>query len=96
MIERCIEPGWMPVDAIVVDGRPGLMWMQMADVSFSEPFFQQTVDRVRAERPEAAERFTEFDALLQLDQILPRVDPAGSSSIHRAADRRCSPTPAGV
>jgi hypothetical protein len=53
------------------------MWMQMADVSFSEPFFQQTVDRVRAERPEQTERFTEFDALLQLDQILPRVNPAG-------------------
>ena len=67
----------MPVDAVVVDGRPGLLWMQMADVSFNEPFFQQTVDRVRAEHPERTERFTEFDALLQFDQILPRVEPAG-------------------
>lgn len=72
-----IEPGWMPVDAVVVEGRPGLLWIQMADVSFTEPFFQQTVDRVRAERPARAERFTEFDALLQLDQMLPRVEPAG-------------------
>jgi hypothetical protein len=77
MIERGIDPGWMPVDAVVVDGRPGLLWMQMADVSFTEPFFQQTVDRVRAEHPERDERFTEFDALLQLDQMLPRVEPAG-------------------
>ena len=77
MMEQRIEPGWMPVDAVVVDGRPGLLWMQMADVRFREPFFQQTVDRVRAERPEQTERFTEFDALLQLDQILPRVVPAG-------------------
>jgi len=67
----------MPVDAVVVDGRPGLLWMQMADVTFTEPFFQQTVDRVRAEHPNRPERFTEFDALLQLDQTLPRVEPAG-------------------
>jgi hypothetical protein len=72
-----IEPGWMPVDAVVVDGRPGLLWMQMTDVAFTEPFFQQTVDRVRAEHPDRAERFTEFDALLKLDQSLPRVEPAG-------------------
>ena len=72
-----IEPGWMPVDAVVVDGRPGLLWMQMVDVSFFEPFFQQTVDRVRAEHPERLEQFTEFDALLQLDKALPRAEPAG-------------------
>lgn len=77
MIDRGIEPGWMPVDAVVVDGRPGLLWMQMSDVSFSEPFFQQTVDRVRTEHPGRTERFTEFDALLQLDQVLRRVRPAG-------------------
>jgi hypothetical protein len=72
-----IEPGWMPVDAVVVDGRPGLMWMKLADVSFTEPFFQQTVDRVRAEHPKRVEQFTEFDALLQLDKELPRVEPVG-------------------
>lgn len=77
MIERGIDPGWMPVDAVVVDGRPGLLWMHMADVSFSEPFFQQTVDRVRAAHPEREERFTEFDALLELDNDLPRVAPTG-------------------
>lgn len=77
MIERGIDRGWMPVDAVVVDGRPGLLWMQMADVSFTEPFFQQTVDRVRAEHPERVERFTEFGALLQIDKALRRVEPAG-------------------
>lgn len=71
------DPGWMPVDAVVVDGRPGLLWLQMADVDFTEPFFQQTVDRVRTEHPDRPERFTEFDALLQLDQNLPRIEPAG-------------------
>src|SRR5688572_11772230 len=72
-----IDPGWMPVDAVVVDGRPGLLWRRMANVSFTEPFFQQTVDRVRSENPGQTERFTEFDALLQLDQTLPRVEPTG-------------------
>ena len=77
MDDKTIDAGWMPVDAVVVDGRPGLLWMQLADVSFSEPFFQQTVDRVRAEHPDRTERFTEFDALLQLNHVLPRVEPAG-------------------
>ena len=72
-----IEPGWMPVDAVVVNGRPGLLWMPMAGVSFTEPFFQQTVNRVRAEEPKRPERFTEFDALLQIDKVLLRVEPAG-------------------
>src|SRR5687768_14696092 len=59
-----IGPGWMPVDAVVVDGRPGLLWMQMSDVTFSEPFFQQTIDRVRAENPDRPRRVTVLDARL--------------------------------
>jgi len=72
-----IEPGWLPVDAVVVDGRPGLLWMQLPNVSFAEPFFQQTIDRIRADQPQTPEQFAEFDALLQLDQTLPHVEPAG-------------------
>lgn len=71
----------MPIDAVVVDGRPGLKWMDLAlpgtGVTFSEPFFQQTIDRVRAGDPERREVFTEFDALLQLEKLLPRVEPTG-------------------
>ena len=77
MDELTIDRGWMPVDAVVVEGRPGLLWMQLADVSFTEPFFQQTVDRVRAQHPECVERFTEFDELLRLEKSLRRVEPAG-------------------
>ncbi|HZN08639.1 MAG TPA: hypothetical protein VFB65_17720, partial [Pyrinomonadaceae bacterium] len=63
---------------VVVDGRPGLTWMDMSDVELKEPFFQQTVDRVRDEEPwRDAGLFTQFDALLQLDQVLPRVQPSG-------------------
>jgi hypothetical protein len=67
--------GWLPVDAVVVDGRPGLSWMEMSGVSLSEPFFQQTVERAR--RESRAERFTEFDVLLQLEKQLDSVAPTG-------------------
>lgn len=67
--------GWLPVDAVVVDGRPGLWWMDMSDVSLTEPFFQQTVQRAKAEN--RGELFTEFDALLQLEKILDSVAPTG-------------------
>ena len=67
--------GWLPVDAVVVDGRPGLRWMEMADVSLSEPFFQQTVDRAKIEK--RGELFTEFDVLPQLEKVLESVPPTG-------------------
>lgn len=67
----------MPVDTVVVDGRPGLLWMDLRDVIFTEPFFQQTVDRARSEHPKPAERFTEFDALLRLEKSIDSVTPTG-------------------
>ena len=41
--------GWMPVDAVVVEGRPGLSWLNMEGADLTEPFFQQTIDRIRSE-----------------------------------------------
>lgn len=67
----------MPVDAVVVDGHPGLLWMNLGDMTFTEPFFQQTVDRVRADHPDREERFTGFDALLQLEKSIESVAPTG-------------------
>jgi hypothetical protein len=67
--------GWLPVDAVVVEGRPGLMWMEMSGLGLTEPFFQQTVERARREN--RAERFTEFDVLLQLEKELESVSPTG-------------------
>lgn len=67
----------MPVDAVVVDGRPGLWWMNMEGVRLTEPFFQQTVDRARSENPKRGERFTEFETLVQLEKVLDSVQPTG-------------------
>ena len=69
--------GWLPVDAVVVDGRPGLWWMDMSDVSLTEPFFQQTVERAKAENNQRGEQFTEFDVLLQLEKTFDSVPPTG-------------------
>jgi len=69
--------GWMPVDAVVKNGRPGLAWLDMPDVQLTEPFFQQTVDRVRTAHPDREERFTEFDALVQLEKTFASVAPTG-------------------
>ena len=69
--------GWLPVDAVVVEGRPGLSWLEMPDVTLAEPFFQQTVDRARSENGSRRELFTEFDALLQLEKTFDSVPPTG-------------------
>lgn len=74
--------GWLPVDAVVVEGKPGLLWMNMAGVALVEPFFQQTIDRRRSElaaspRSTEAERFTEFDTLIQLEPTFDSVPPTG-------------------
>jgi hypothetical protein len=67
--------GYLPVDAVVVDGRPGLSWLDMSGIDLTEPFFQQTVDRARKEN--RREVFTEFDVLLQLEKTLDSVQPTG-------------------
>jgi hypothetical protein len=67
--------GWLPVDALVVEGRPGLVWMEMSELDLSEPFVQQTVERAR--RSNRRELFTEFDVLLQLEKQLESVPPTG-------------------
>ena len=69
--------GWLPVDAVVVDGRPGLLWMNMDGVDLAEPFFQQTVDRLRSGQPAREERFTEFDTLIQLEKTFDSIPPTG-------------------
>src|SRR5690349_18470420 len=69
--------GWLPVDAVVIEGRPGLWWMEMPDVRLAEPFFQQTVERAKADGTHRGELFTEFDILLQLEKTIDSVPPTG-------------------
>ena len=50
--------------------------MDMSDVSLTEPFFQQTVERAKEDK-QRGEQFTEFDVLLQLEKVFDSVSPTG-------------------
>lgn len=69
--------GWLPVDAVIRNDRPGLLWVDMRDVSLDEPFFADTVARRVQELPPHSQLFTDFDALLQFEKIYGRATPAG-------------------
>jgi hypothetical protein len=47
----------------------------MSGVSLGEPFFQQTVERAKADG--RSELFTEFDVLLQLEKLIVSLEPTG-------------------
>jgi hypothetical protein len=69
--------GWLPVDADVRDGRPGVLWVDMRGVSFDEPFFADTVARRTAESLPGSGLFTELDTLLQFEKTYPGRRPTG-------------------
>jgi len=68
---------WLPVDALLVAGQPCVKWMEMRDVPLAEPFFFQTVERVKKGQPHAAEVLTGLEALIQLEKISHSVPPSG-------------------
>jgi len=69
--------GWIPIDAVVSGGKPGLLWMDFRGQKFSEPFFQQTVERLRNQSPKPEEFFTEFDTVLEFEQVAAGLKPDG-------------------
>jgi hypothetical protein len=68
---------WIPVDAVVQNGQPGIEWMDMSGVVFAEPFFNQTVARVRNERKDCQSLITSFDELIRLEKVSDSLSPAG-------------------
>ncbi|MGH9967409.1 MAG: hypothetical protein ACREBG_06200 [Pyrinomonadaceae bacterium] len=68
---------WLPVDAIVRNGRPGIEWMDMSGVVLAEPFFSETVDRVRKEKVGTRALVTDFAALIRLEKISDSLQPSG-------------------
>lgn len=69
--------GWLPVDAVSEGGRPRLRWLDVKGARLDEPFFEQTVARVRAEWPDAPELFTDFDVLIQFERVADALEPDG-------------------
>jgi len=64
---------WLPIDAVIHDGRPAIKWMDVADADFNEPFFHETIVRLTSNRTV----ITELDALLQLEKVADSVEPTG-------------------
>jgi hypothetical protein len=68
---------WLPVDAVIHDGRPGIKWMNMAQVVLAEPFFSQTVARVNEERTRDQSVITNLDELVRLEKVSDSLQPSG-------------------
>jgi hypothetical protein len=79
-VHSAIKPeqlkSWLPIDALIRDGRPAIEWMDLRDVDFSEPFFSETLARVNANG--LRQRLvTEFDFLVQLATSFDSLEPSG-------------------
>src|SRR5688572_21013619 len=69
--------GWLPVDAVISRGQPYIKWLNMSDISLTEPFFHQSVERVRREHPDRSETITDINALIQLEKTTDSLRPTG-------------------
>src|SRR6185295_929905 len=67
---------WLPVDAIIAEGRPAIELLESRGLELTEPFFHQTVARVKASEAKKT-IVTDVDALLQLEQVSDSVAPSG-------------------
>lgn len=68
---------WLPVDAVLVGGRPCVKWIEWPGAPFAEPFFAQTVKRALKDGEGARRLVTGIEALLQLEQLCDSVQPSG-------------------
>lgn len=68
--------GWVPVDAVVAEGTPGVVWMDLRGIEFREPFFHQTITRVRTDA-DRHEKFSAYDSLLQFEKAVESIPPTG-------------------
>jgi hypothetical protein len=59
----------LPIDALVINGEPQIEWLNMTGIEFTEPFFHQTVERTRKERPHLKSSFTDLTTLLRIDNV---------------------------
>ncbi len=74
--------GWLPIE-IGLDPQPAVVsealvrWMEFGSVTLAEPFFNTTVDNLRAAAPPAREIDTDIETLVRVSARLPEVRPAG-------------------
>lgn len=68
---------FLPVDALVHQGKPQIEWLEMADVEFDDPFFHETVERWRQSNPKHKPTVSDYDALLQVEKLAKTCKPSG-------------------
>ena len=64
----------LPVDAVVDQGRPAIEWLDMTGVALTEPFFHQTVAKVKQTRTAV---LTDFDELIRVEKDSDSLAPSG-------------------
>ena len=67
----------VPIDAVIQNGEPQIEWLRIADAKFNDPFFHETVERIRRERPQLRSVYTDLDALLQVAKLAKASEPSG-------------------
>lgn len=67
----------LPVDALIQNGKPKIEWLRIANVAFNDPFFHETVDRIRRQQPQLQSVYTDLDALLQVAKLVKSARPSG-------------------
>ena len=68
---------WTPVSLAIEPPAPTIDWCDLSDLTFSEPFFSQTLIRVGDEPVSRELVTTDLGALRQIDAVAPGRDPDG-------------------
>jgi hypothetical protein len=68
---------WTPVSLTIEPPAPTIDWCDLSDLTFSEPFFSQTLIRVGDEPVSRELVTTDLAALRQIDAVAPGRDPDG-------------------
>jgi len=75
MAERDDLEGWLPTGIIFTASGVSVKWIEFGQKRLVEPFFPQTIQRLRATEPPARERVTTAEALLAHARRLPPSPP---------------------
>jgi hypothetical protein len=83
MIGCCPQPGtdtqprWLPIAFELGRQEPQAHWLDFGAADLTEPFFNQTVRRIRSSQPPPIERVTGLSALTDATSGYPSVQPVG-------------------
>jgi len=68
---------WFPINFVFTPTTVSVEWMDFGSMEICDPFFYQTIQRLRRLEPPAGEETTSLSTLLGIAEGLPAVQPAG-------------------